>query len=380
MADNSYRVVKGDSLWKIAQRELGGGSQWPRLYKYNNRREVVKVTGKGIANPDLIVVGQRLLIPRIDGAKAVVASGADPAPSNQPEATPSLGSSMAPEPSPQSVRHAPPSTRPTDTLSSRLPATKSPIAFKYRLDDLRWPPQDCGTAIVEIRMTGDLVLMTKKAYPATYVTSRGEIELQVTKEANTAFGRLVNDNRFVYDPLGKRLTFRSMLVSQSNMPGTMATAIGVEMSSNSPIPKLRAEFRMPKLEGSFGVFRYTAFDMKVVVEITPKLQGPPLGPSPQPIRRVDPAPQTAPAPSSTNWDKVIGTGLIVTGGIIVIATVVEDFYTVGVGTGDDPASFAAASAAVARGLALMRGAVIPVAATAASISVANKVTLERAGR
>jgi hypothetical protein len=124
-----------------------------------------------------------------------------------------------------------------------------------------------------------------------------------------------------------------MMVIQSDTPNTPATAIGFEMSSNSPIPKRRAEIRFPNLQPSLCV----ALNVKFVVEITPKLQ-PAAGPSPQPIRVREPAP----APP-TNWGTVIGTGLVVTSCVIVVATIVEDFLSAGAGTIDDPASFAAAS-------------------------------------
>jgi nucleoid-associated protein YgaU len=63
-----YVVAKGDNLWNIAEHHLGNGTQWPRIWRYNNRRDVRKLTGRGIPNPDLIYVGQLLLIPEIPGA------------------------------------------------------------------------------------------------------------------------------------------------------------------------------------------------------------------------------------------------------------------------------------------------------------------------
>ncbi len=47
-------VAPGDSLSKIAKREYGDASKWPRIFEAN--RDVIK-------NPDLIHSGQNLRIP-----------------------------------------------------------------------------------------------------------------------------------------------------------------------------------------------------------------------------------------------------------------------------------------------------------------------------
>ena len=47
-----YTVVKGDTLWGIAKKYYGNGNRYPEIAKANN-----------IANPDLIYVGQKILIP-----------------------------------------------------------------------------------------------------------------------------------------------------------------------------------------------------------------------------------------------------------------------------------------------------------------------------
>ena len=47
-----YTVIKGDSLWAIAKKYYGSGHLYPKIAKANN-----------IENPDIIYIGQKLLIP-----------------------------------------------------------------------------------------------------------------------------------------------------------------------------------------------------------------------------------------------------------------------------------------------------------------------------
>jgi hypothetical protein len=371
MLGDRYVVKRGDNLWRIAARTLGSGRQWPRIWKHNNRKDVVRVTGRTIPNPDLIYIGQLLFIPRLPGTPAPANAADEAAAAKLPAAAETSGAASAP-PSLTAVQTQAPSHGMPSSLSEQSRTIQTPMAFKYRLDT-RWPPQDVGTAIVEVRMTGDILLMSKRSYPATFITNRGEVEHQVTHEANHAFGKLISDNRYIFDPAQKRVTFRSMLVSQSKTPNLPATAIGVEMSTNAPIPKLRAEIRIPKLEGSYNAFRYIALDVKVVLEITPK----PQAPRPPTTQPVQPVVEATPS-TSTNWKLVIGgAGLVVTAGLIAVATLAEDWGTLGAGTVDDPASFAASGYALARGLAMLgaASAALPAAANNASVTVTNTVQL-----
>lgn len=50
----TYEVVAGDSLSKIAKRHYGDANKWPRIFEAN--RDQIK-------NPDLIHPGQKLTIP-----------------------------------------------------------------------------------------------------------------------------------------------------------------------------------------------------------------------------------------------------------------------------------------------------------------------------
>ena len=53
-ATQYHVVVKGDTLWKIAQKYYGDGSLYPNIFEAN--RDILK-------DPNLIKVGQKLRIP-----------------------------------------------------------------------------------------------------------------------------------------------------------------------------------------------------------------------------------------------------------------------------------------------------------------------------
>jgi nucleoid-associated protein YgaU len=59
LAADEVKVVKNDSLWKIAERQYGDGFKWVEIAKLNN-----------IKNPDLIEIGQILKLPQIEKAVA----------------------------------------------------------------------------------------------------------------------------------------------------------------------------------------------------------------------------------------------------------------------------------------------------------------------
>ena len=53
-AASIYRVIRGDTLWKISNKKLGDGGRWPEIYALNKSR---------IANPNIIYVDQLLELP-----------------------------------------------------------------------------------------------------------------------------------------------------------------------------------------------------------------------------------------------------------------------------------------------------------------------------
>lgn len=349
MVGERYTVKSGDNLWNIAREKLGDGSQWPRIWRYNNRAAVISETGRGIPDPDLIYPGQILLLPVLHDSRSV------------------RGGRFTAQPSKLAPPVQPPTTLPlTGPLSRELPRVQSPISIKYRLEDFKFPPIAQPGVILEVKMSGDIFLMSKKSYPANYVTQRRELEVQVVNQANRAVNSLINDLRLIYDSNNKTLTYRSMLVAKGNLPHSASTAVGVEIDSGSPWPKLRFEYRFPKLDGWFEDFFYSALDVKIVILMTTKPEQ-----TPQDMAR----PRLNVSKPSVNWNKVLGVGLLATSAVIVVGTLVEDFFTLGAGATDDPASFAVAAGAVARGMQMIRGisAALPTAATTGMMAISLRV-------
>ncbi|HUP19657.1 MAG TPA: LysM peptidoglycan-binding domain-containing protein [Gemmatimonadota bacterium] len=54
----TYVVQKGDTLWAIAERFYGNGSEWPKIHEANRDR---------IEDPDMIQPGWELTIPGAEG-------------------------------------------------------------------------------------------------------------------------------------------------------------------------------------------------------------------------------------------------------------------------------------------------------------------------
>lgn len=64
-----YIVKKGDTLWNLAEKYLNDPRRWPEIWHFNNKRYAAQSASMSIRpsmlikNPDLIFVGQKLLIP-----------------------------------------------------------------------------------------------------------------------------------------------------------------------------------------------------------------------------------------------------------------------------------------------------------------------------
>ncbi|MFD8781848.1 LysM peptidoglycan-binding domain-containing protein [Kitasatospora sp. NPDC059599] len=95
-------VQAGDSLSAIAQRELGDGEEWPKLFEAN--KGVQAPDGEQLTNPDVVVPGMVLTLP---GAAATPAPAPVPAPAPSPGQTPAPATPAPATPAPAPSQGAP---------------------------------------------------------------------------------------------------------------------------------------------------------------------------------------------------------------------------------------------------------------------------------
>jgi formylglycine-generating enzyme required for sulfatase activity len=98
---DTYTVVAGDSLSRIAEKYLGSVRAYPRIVEATNSAAKTNATFKTIVNPNVIAVGQKLCIPA-SGASAPSA----PAPVSPPPPTANLPVPSVPTSPPPSAFQA----------------------------------------------------------------------------------------------------------------------------------------------------------------------------------------------------------------------------------------------------------------------------------
>jgi DNA-binding SARP family transcriptional activator len=117
----SYQVARNDTLWAIAERELGDPLRWRDIYALNQDRP--QPGGTRLADPHWIDPGWTLLLPTDPPATgspvAVPAPVAPPSPTTPPATTPAATAPLATAPS----APAPPRAR---TPSAPVPAAEEP--------------------------------------------------------------------------------------------------------------------------------------------------------------------------------------------------------------------------------------------------------------
>lgn len=126
---NEVVVEPGDTLWHIAEHELGDPFQWPELYEAN--ADVIQPTGDALRDPDLIQPGWRLSIPGEDATSAAPSVPLPPSPAWSSPETPSPAvadaGTAAAAPRPETAPLAGGGAEASDTATTARPRRERPL-------------------------------------------------------------------------------------------------------------------------------------------------------------------------------------------------------------------------------------------------------------
>lgn len=335
-----YVVQEGDCLWHLAARFLGSPLQWYRIYQYNNRESVIKQTGRGIDNADRIYPGQVLLMPILSDQ-------------HHP---------------PKKKKRRQPKPKTLDPEARRM---KAPFAAAFYLNEFPKMVYEDLFVKATLTLSGKIAVRLADNKPLVHATNRG-LEAGFTNETeNVVKQLLMQDARIAWDNQTRKITYECLLASNSNGSSGPATAVGLAIASDTKTPVLRGEIRFPQLSGYLGGHFYTAQDVRVVIDLEPKV--PPVVQNQGGAFR-DPALVRQPSTPTKSSNNSAAWTLIRDGAIILTVTILTDFIF-GIGIFDDAVTIPLALSRIGSGMTRL---LFPVAVRRGALYSAHGMALKAA--
>lgn len=306
-----YTIQPGDTLWDLAATHLGDPLEWPRIYAFNNQKEVLNAGARRIVDPDRIYAGSKLHLPILPG---------QPRAKPMPKASPML----APE-----------------SLRDQVPFIQMPVAFAY---DLEGDPIviDYGSFVARIGLSGRVTVELGAKMPLATMVNGG-IETSGKAETDSVLGKLIMENKVSFDAATREIKFSNKMIASSDSSGAPRTAIAVEVSSITGVPMLKGEIHYPELTGRIGPDSFIAQNFWISIEIEPRhTLSPGLRPALAPSHRPAASPTLAPprmSESGINWGQMIHDAKprdLIVAGVITVGFLVSLFYSGGTSSSASP--------------------------------------------
>jgi len=319
----AYIIKKGDTLWDLAEKYLGDPLRWPEIWHFNNKTYASNIRSKmkpsmNIKNPDLIFIGQQILLPISNNQR-------------------------------QSI-----SASPTEKGNSPAKDKVFLIPYKYEIEKKIFETYLAGGFKGTIKIKGSLTIQSDK--PVSWAEfNKGGLDIKVAKEYETPLNKLVSEFQLGINERTKQIDFSCGVTIHSKTSFSPKYQANVSLNPLTGMPKYVTTISYPEVKGKLDSYVYTATGYSVSIEIEKLPDSARRAPRPllvrQSVMTQMPIKNTGP-----DWVYTGGILLLVGAAGVIVATIVEDIVTLGVGLADDPASFALAAAMANRGMTLLQGA------------------------
>lgn len=313
-----YQVRRGDSLWRIAERECRDAHRWREILSLNQ-----------LPNPNLIVIGQTLILP--DATPAAIAAGRPGAAAHVQLAT--ARGSVAVPPRPAVATATAPGT---DLAAQRAARQLMAPAMEFNLDNVLAPVVWSSPLVtVTTKLKGTLTVQSTCPLEGIVLQDIRSLLIQTRSSYERAVGefstRIGSQLQAEYNISSRQLEVTSSMQSEIRFGGETWVQVSAEFV---PPAGMKFTYQPRSVGGRLGDFLFAGqVGLEFTVQLTPSRAAP------------DPVPVVA-----------VAVGLFAIATVIVVATLAEDIATFGAGVADDAISFAAAITSWQAGTALLTAA------------------------
>lgn len=348
---SEYQVIKGDCLWKIADDQYGNPTVWPEIAKLNQ-----------LPDPDLILIGMVLRLEPVYDQR-YRPRPADPGPGTKTNSkAPSV---IGLDPSrplrvdhPQALDMGPltkgASTPPHMTASSTPPASSTsslsqtrkgtgtaparPVLFpavRYKLDDMKSITISTPAFDITLRLIGEISIQQKGTMSEVELSQRGTLTGKLKADYDSKFENLIGQAKVGINSQTHAAQVSCNLAVAAKLDGQV---FAITQYEYIPPNRFKYSYKPRPIQGEWNDLVFSGnvgFELEIIVKKPD--DPPPVEPVTSPVRQ-----------QITTLAWALAATLVVAGACIIVADVIKDVGTLGVGTVESPLSFAAAAALFAQ--------------------------------